>query len=276
MPVEKTTETKAEEAEIVELAQEAKSRERGQEIPLQSLATPIAIVVAGVLIAGAVLYTSAHQTTQLAQMNAQQAAQQAQQGAAPAAPAVDINAITTAGEPFIGNPDAKVVIAYWYDYQCPFCQRHEQQVMPQMIKDYVDTGKARIVFKDYAFLGPDSVTAALASHAVWEVAPDKFFAWHKMMFDNQGPEHGGWAKKENVLKLTKTIPGIDVAKVEALMTSKAAEYQQGMDADQAEGQMIGVTGTPAFAMGHQLVMGAQPYPTIKAAIDTTLNALNVQ
>ena len=105
---------------------------------------------------------------------------------------------------------------------------------------------------------------------MWDVAPDKFYAWHKMIFDNQGSENGGWAKKANILKLSKNIPGLDVTKVEAFMTSKEKEYKDGMQADQSEGSMYGVTGTPAFITGKHLVMGAQPYAQIKAAIDAAL------
>ncbi len=237
-----------------------------------SIAVPLAIVVAGLLIAGSVLFTNERQTAALVAQQKVAALNQQAQGAGqqPQAPAVDIKNVTIAGEPFVGNPNAPVTIAYWYDYQCPFCQRHEQQVMTLMMKDYVDTGKAKIVFKDYAFLGEDSVSAALVSRAVWEVAPDKFYAWHKMIFDNQGSENGGWAKKANILKLSKTIPGLDVAKVEALTISKEKEFKDGMQADQSEGSTYGVTGTPAFITGKHLVMGAQPYAQIKAAIDAAL------
>ena len=236
-----------------------------------SIAVPLSIVVAGLLIAGSVLFTNERQTAALvAQQKIGAQNQQPQGAAAPQAAAVDVKNITIAGEPFVGNPDAPVTIAYWFDYQCPFCQRHEQQVMPLIMKEYVDTGKAKIVFKDYAFLGEDSITAALAARAVWEVAPDKFYAWHKMIFDNQGSENGGWAKKANILKLSKTIVGLDVAKVEAFMISKQKEYKDGMQADQSEGSLYGVTGTPAFITGKHLVMGAQPYAQIKAAIDAAL------
>ncbi len=236
-----------------------------------SIAVPLAIVVAGLLIAGSVLFTNERQTAALvAQQKIGAQNQQPQAALAPRAADVDVKNITIAGEPFIGNPNAPVTIAYWYDYQCPFCQRHEQQVMPLMIKEYVDTGKAKIVFKDYAFLGEDSISVALVERAVWEAAPDKFYAWHKMIFDNQGSENGGWAKKANILKLSKTIPGLDVAKVEALITSKEKEYKDGMQADQSEGSIYGVTGTPAFITGKHLVMGAQPYVQIKAAIDQAL------
>ena len=76
-------------------------------------------------------------------------------------------------------------MAYWFDYQCPYCKQEEESVFPQLEKDYIDTGKLKIVFKDFAFLGPDSDVASRAARAVWAVAPDKFRDWHKAMFDHQ-------------------------------------------------------------------------------------------
>jgi len=163
-------------------------------------------------------------------------------------------------------------MAYWFDYQCPFCKQEEETVLPRLIADYVDTGKVKIVLKGVTFLGPDSVTAGLASKAVWEIAPDKFREWHKAMFDKQDDENAGWGKKEDIVALTKTIAGIDAAKVDELMTSKAAAYQQAMDADASEGATMGVGGTPSFLIGKQMIVGAQPYDQLKAAIDGVLAA----
>lgn len=231
----------------------------------QHLLIPVSVLVAGVLIGGAVMWQGAQQKS--AVTTAYASAQQTQ----PLAPAVDVANVKTAGEPFIGSADAPVTMAYWSDYQCPFCNRNEQQVMPQLIKDYVDTGKLRIVYKDYQFLGPDSTTAGLASRAVWALAPDKFYAWHKAMYDSQDAENSGWGNKQDILALTKRI-GIDAATVNQLMTANAAEYQKEMDADQAEGTAMGIAGTPGFIIGKQLIVGAQPYEQFKTAIDTALNA----
>jgi protein-disulfide isomerase len=191
-------------------------------------------------------------------------------GAPPATAAADIAKVSLADEPFIGDANAPVVMAYWFDYQCPFCKQEEETVLPRLIADYVDTGKVKIVLKDVTFLGPDSVTAGLASKAVWEIAPDKFREWHKAMFDKQDDENAGWGKKEDIIALTKTIAGIDAAKVEELMTSKAAAYQQAMDADASEGATMGVGGTPSFLIGKQMIVGAQPYDQLKAAVDGVL------
>ena len=122
------------------------------------------------------------------------------------------------------------------------------------------------------FLGPDSQTAGLAARAVWEAAPDKFRDWHKAMFDKQDDENAGWGKKEDIIALTKTIAGIDAAKVEELMTSRAADYTTAMQADAAEGNPQGVGGTPSFLIGKQMIVGAQPYQSLKTAIEAVLNA----
>src|ERR1019366_6407003 len=127
-----------------------------------------------------------------------------------------------------------------------------------------------MVFKDYAFLGPDSQTAALAARAVWQIAPDKFEQWHKAMFDQQGAENSGWAQKTNILALTMKIPGIDANQVDMLMTSQAATYNAAMQADAAEGNAIGVGGTPSILVGKQMFVGVQSYETLKAAIDAVL------
>lgn len=224
------------------------------------LATPIAIIIAGVIIAGAVLFVG-RQSSQPIAANPQQ----------PPPQSADISKVKVSGEPFIGKQDAPLTMAYWYDYQCPFCQRHEEQTMPQILKDYVDTGKVKIVFKDFQFLGPDSQTLGKYSRAVWEVAPDKFYQWHKAVYDNQGTENTGWATEAKITSITTGVLGAsDTGKIAALVKSKGDEYQKEMDADKAEGTAMGVNGTPGFIIGKQLVSGAQPYSVFKQVIDLTL------
>ena len=224
-----------------------------------AVSTPVAIIIAGVIIAGAVLWSNGKGTSQ--PTAAATAPQQAQ--------TADISKVKLANEPFVGNANAPVTMAYWYDYQCPFCQRNEQTAMPQIVKEYVDTGKLKIVFKDYQFLGPDSQTLGKFSHAVWEAAPDKFYQWHKTIYDNQGTENTGWATQEKILSITKGVLDTDTTnKVASLVKSKGDEYQKEMDADRAEGTALGINGTPGSIIGKQLISGAVPYADFKAAIDT--------
>jgi protein-disulfide isomerase len=245
----------------------ARETQRMEKLSAKDLLTPLAIIVAGVMIAGAILWSNKQllDVTRLAYAAQPPASETATSSA-------DITKVSQEGAPFIGDQKAPVVLAYWYDYQCPFCRQGEEKIMPQLIADYVKPGKLRIVFKDFAFLGPDSQTAALAARAVWEVAPDKFYEWHKAMFDHQDDENAGWGKKEDIIALTKTIPGIDAAKVEQLMTDRAKDYQKAVEADVAEGAAMGINGTPGFIVGKQLISGVQPYEKFKQAIDAGLNS----
>ncbi len=102
------------------------------------------------------------------------------------------------------------------------------------------------------------------------VAREKFAEWHKAVFDRQDEENGGWGNMSDVIALTRSIEGIDVAKVEALATGQAADYQQEMQADAQEGSAMGVGGTPSFLIGKQMLVGVQPFGSMKAAIDEEL------
>lgn len=222
------------------------------------------IIVVSIIISATVL-SGGFNFSKLGNPGNNGAGQQQQQPAQ----AADISKVKTAGNPFIGNASAPVVVAEWMDYQCPFCKRFNDQVMPQLMKDYIETGKVKVVFKDYQFLGADSQTAGLAGRAVWEVAPNKYYDWHKAMYDKQDNENGGWGSRADILALVKSL-GIDSSKVDQLMTSKVKEYQKAMDADKAEGTSMGINGTPGTIIGKQLISGAQPYAAFKQVIDVTL------
>jgi protein-disulfide isomerase len=225
---------------------------------------PIAIIIGSFVIAGAIMLSGGkYSTAPTAAPN--NAVQQRVQ------PPVDSSKVNAQGEPFIGEKSAPVIIAYWYDYQCPFCKQNEETSMTELLKDYVDTGKARIIFKDFQFLGPDSQTLGKVSRAVWEAAPDKFYAWHKAIFDNQGQEGSGWATQAKIQSITVSVLGqADAAKALALADQNAATYQKEMDADKTEAASFGVNGTPAMVIGELLVTGAAPYAEIKSDIETTL------
>ena len=127
---------------------------------------PIAVIVAGLLIAGAVLWNGSRSGT----------------GPSGAAPKADIKDVQTDGDPFIGKADAAITIAFWSDFQCPYCKNFELGTLPQIITDYVDTGKAKVVFMDFAFLGSDSITAGLYSRAGWKLYPDQDYAWRAAFY----------------------------------------------------------------------------------------------
>lgn len=184
--------------------------------------------------------------------------------------APDITKITVANTPYIGNPNAKTVLAYWSDYQCPVCKLFEETTFQSLLKDYVETGKTAIVFKDYSFLGPDSTVAALYARAIWELYPEKYFAWREAMFQNQDAENSGFGDEASVMKLTGTITGIDAAKVQKQVIAKQDVYQKMIDTDRSEAVSMGAGGTPAFLIGKKLISGNAKYDAFTSALDAQL------
>lgn len=234
------------------------------------ISTPVAILIAGVIIGGAVIYT--HSVPSKANLPTNGIVD-TQQGAGqqPPAPAVDIKDVVVSGEPYIGDVNAPVTIAYWSDWQCPFCKQFEENVLTSLVENYVKAGKLKVVFKDFQFLGPDSTTAALHARAIWELYPSQYFAWRTAMFNAQDTENGGFGDQASVAKLTSSISGIDEAKVTALIAQKKDQFQKAIDADRSEGSSMGVQGTPAIIAGTQLIPGALPYASFSQLIDGELN-----
>ena len=233
-----------------------------------SLYLPIAIVLAGALVGRGLFFGLSRGGSSGAQT-----------GPTPAK--VNIKDVKTAGEPFIGPANAKVVLAFWADFQCPFCKAVETGGVPQittpaaipdLIKMYVDTGKMRIVFKDYPFLGKDSITGGEYARAVWDLYPAQYFAFRTAMYNAQDAEGDtGFGNAVSIDKLIKTkFSQMDGAKIKQTVAANKAKYDTAMDADRVEGTSFGVQGTPAFITGTTLIDGAQALSAFTTAIDAQL------
>lgn len=212
------------------------------------------LIIGALIIGGAILWNGSHPTGP---------------GGAPT-PKADIKKVNTDGDPFIGKADAAVTIAFWSDFQCPFCKKFEVETLPLIIKEYVNTGKVKIVFMDFAFLGPDSTDAALYNRAVWKLYPNKYFEWRTAMYEAQDEERGGFGNAASIDKLNAAIAGIDAAKIASDVQTNKAAYTKAIDADKADAQKSGISATPSFVIGTEAIMGAYPYENFKTAIDAVL------
>ena len=225
---------------------------------------PISVVAAGLLIAGAVVWNGSQPSAGTGDTKAQTA---------------DIKNIKTEGNPFIGQANAPVTIAFWSDFQCPYCKAFETggvpqittpAAFPQILKNYVDTGKVKVVFMDFAFLSEDSMTAAEYSRGVWKLYPEQYFAWRTAMYKAQDEEHGGFGDEASIKLLTAKIAGIDVAKLAADVAANQDAYDTMIEADKAQATKAGIQATPSFVIGTKVIAGAYPYATFQAAIDPLL------
>lgn len=166
-------------------------------------------------------------------------------------------------DPFIGDPAAPVTIVEFGDYQCPFCRRFFSDVEPQIIQAYVETGRARLVFRDFPLraVHPEAQRAAEAAHCAGEQGA--YWAFHDLAYQQQerlGPAgYREWAAEL----------GLDRERFTACIDAGA--YRQEVEDDLQDGQRAGVTGTPTFFVNGQKIVGGQPFGTFSTLIESFLN-----
>jgi len=137
----------------------------------------------------------------------------------------------------LGNADAPITIIEFSDYQCPFCERFWSDTLPQIKSEYIDTGKARFIYRDFPLSGhPMAGPAAEAAECVREQGGDEsYFEYHDKIFENQQI-----LNRANLILWTKES-GYDINS--CLNLNKFALEING---DLREGSSAGITGTPGF------------------------------
>jgi protein-disulfide isomerase len=180
-------------------------------------------------------------------------------------PAGPVN-VAIGNYPIKGNANAKVTVIEFADLRCPFCEQWFTNVEPNLIKDYVDTGKIKFAFRNYAFLGPASTLAANAGECANEQG--KFWDFHDYMYKNQPDESDtSMYTVDNLSQIAGTL-GMDQTQFQSCLSSK--KYDKNVAKDLSEGQTAGVSGTPTTFINGIAVVGAVPYDQIKSAIDNAL------
>lgn len=168
----------------------------------------------------------------------------------------------------IGNQNAKVTMVEFTDYQCPFCSRHFTQTHPQLMTDYVKTGKMRIVFRDQPLpFHPNSRIGALAARCANDQG--KFEAMHDALFSKQD-EWVNLGKDAAIAKYgeyANTIGMNGNALVDCVKTEK---HGKEVDADIALANKVGANGTPTFFINKEILVGAYPFDSFKTLIDKAL------
>ncbi len=166
-------------------------------------------------------------------------------------------------EPFKGSPDAPVTIIEFADFRCGFCVRHFMRTLPVLVTEYVDTGKVRYVFRNFAFLGVESRWAAEASECAHEQG--RFWEYHDQLF--QTVSQGSQLLRSTLKELGAAL-GLDRARFEVCLEQN--RYKAEVDDDIAAGRAAGVTGTPSFVINGQLLVGAHPIETLRQKIEEAL------
>ena len=172
---------------------------------------------------------------------------------------VDIDA---GDNPILGNKDAKVTFIEVSDFECPFCVRFALATMPDIKKNYVDTGKIKVSFLNFPLenIHVNSLNAAKASECAYKQG--KFWEMHDMMFQ-KSPKLSLVDLRDYAEKI-----GLGMAKFDECMASSAVNDDIAKDI--ASALDAGVKGTPAFFINGRFVSGAQKYEVFQQIIEEEL------
>jgi protein-disulfide isomerase len=187
------------------------------------------------------------------------------QAPAPTAAPVDMTGITIRPNNTQGDAKAPITVIEYSDFQCPFCKRFHDQVLSRIETDFVKTGKIKLSYKNFAFLGDESRWAAQAAECAAD--QNRFWDFHELLFTRQVGENVGTFTKDNLILLAKEIKVDNPAFETCLNQDKTLARVQ---ADTNEGNKVGVRGTPSFLINGKLLVGAQPYEAFKAAIEEAM------
>jgi len=214
----------------------------------------LSILVSGVMISGSLLYMDSSVKLGSAQINPNNLGQVNTK--------VDVSADNDA---FLGKQNAPVTIIEFSDYQCPFCRTFWRDSLPQIKKEYIDTGKVKFVYRDYPLsFHAGAKPAAIASECSREQS--KFWEMHDKIFNEQDKRGQGTINFTNDdLKKWAAEIGLNSGKFNQCFDS--GKYEVEVQKDFNDGSTAGVTGTPAFFINGRLVVGAQPYAAFKAIIE---------
>ena len=183
---------------------------------------------------------------------------------------ITMNTFLANGSPILGNANAPITLIEFGDYQCHFCNVFFHSTEHDILKNYVETGKVKMIFKDYNIIGPDSVNASHGAHC----AKDQglFWEYHDILYSNWTGENNGWASSENLGKFAQEI-GLDMDLwSECMLNGKHSQTILGSNED---AKSLELTGTPAFfVIGPDgkttRLFGAQPYETFEKVFENEL------
>jgi protein-disulfide isomerase len=175
------------------------------------------------------------------------------------------------GSPPLGSESAPVTIVEFGDYQCEACYHWFHNTRSTLIDNYIETGKAKLVFVDLPFLGRDSPKAAQASYCAEDQG--KYWEYHTILYTFQdGPPDSGWADRD---RLNSFAFSLDMNMDEFNECIDSSKYKKRVDANYEEAVKNGANSTPTFIIISQdgaieKFAGAQPYSVFASTIESML------
>ena len=174
--------------------------------------------------------------------------------------------------PVLGSETAPVIIVEVGDYQCHMCKLWFEETRPQIIENYVTTGKANLVFIDMPFLGSHSGPASEATYCADDQG--KYWEYHTMLFKFQQEIDDGWANASRLQAFALNL-GLDMELFDKCMITDDHRAQVNFNMQIAKKE-FGANSTPTFMIINtstceaEKIVGAHPYSTLVSVIDPML------
>ena len=170
------------------------------------------------------------------------------------------------GSPIMGNSNAPITILEWGDYQCTFCYKFHQNTLSIIQEDFINTGKVKLVFKDFPLNGPDSFLAAEATYCAED--QEKYWQYHDELYKNWGGERTGWITRESLDNFAKTV-NLDLNEFNKCLDEH--KYQSKVNSINEFGKKIRIDATPSFLVFNEekiiKIRGNQPLKVFLKTFD---------
>ena len=173
--------------------------------------------------------------------------------------------------PILGSESAPITIVEFGDYQCEACYAWFHYTRDTLIDNYIETGKAKLIFVDLPFLGRDSPIAAQASYCAEDQG--QYWEYHTMLYTFQdGHPDSGWADRN---RLNSFAFSLDMNIDEFNECMDSSKYKKRVKANYDDAVKNGVQSTPTFIIisedgKKEQFAGAQPYSVFSATIESML------
>ena len=180
---------------------------------------------------------------------------------------VSVNAST------LGDEQANITIVEFADYQCPFCAKFHNETKDSIIENFVDTGKAKFLYKDLIVNdGSDKASTLAAAASYCAAEQGMYWEYHDELFKNSKGENTGWVTKDNLKQFANNIRVPDIIKFSECLESR--KYNEVVSENDSFARNIGLQSTPSFIFYNGTtpvaIQGAQPYEAFEQGINAAI------
>lgn len=183
--------------------------------------------------------------------------------------------VTADDDPVLGSEDAPIVMIEFSDFQCPFCAKFHVETLPLIKENYIDTGKVKLVYRDFPIqnIHPNAMAAAVAAECADEQG--MFWDYHDTLFESMSQ----WKDLSVDAAISQFKAYASDVVTDRTMFDDCVDtgkYINEVAGDYTDGVSYGITGTPAFFLGNDQIgyhhmSGAKPYNEFQFVIEQLLS-----